>query len=88
MVYNYDKTTLLIRDFCDLPDNPRPKTIFDPCISMPNTQLYLRYPEYASDIKYIEGELPEYLYHFEDYPKPIVTGRMFSGRSPLNRKKK
>ena len=88
MVYNYENTTKRIREFCNLPENPRPKTIFDPNISMPNTQLFLRYPEYSAEIEYIEKELPEYLFNFEDYPKPTVTGKMFSGKSPLNKKVK
>lgn len=86
MVYNYENTTKLIRDFCNLSTNPRPKSIFNPQMSMANTQLFLRYPEYASDIEYIEKELPEYLFHFEDYPKAEIIGSMFSGKSPLNKK--
>lgn len=86
MVYNYDNTTARIREFCRLPQNPRPKSIFDPNMSMANTQLYLRYPEYAADIEYIERELPEYLFDFDKYPKPFNFGKMFSGSSPLNKK--
>lgn len=85
MVYDYDNTTKKVREFCNLPENPRPKTIFDPNMSMANTQLYLRYPKYKDDIAYIEKELPEYLFHFEDYPQPTFTGKMFSGKSPLNK---
>lgn len=88
MVYNYDNTTKKVRDFCNLPENPRPKTVFDPNMSMANTQLYLRYPEFKDDISYIEQELPEYLFHFEDYPRPTLTGKMFSGKSPLNNTKR
>jgi len=88
MVYNYDNTTARIREFCRLPQNPRPKSIFDPNMSMANTQLYLRYPEYAADIEYIERELPEYLFDFDKYPKPSFWGKMFSGRSPLNKRNK
>ena len=87
MVYNYENTTKLIRDFCNLSTNPRPKSIFNPQMSMANTQLFLRYPEYKCEIEYIEKELPEYLFHFEDFPKPETDGKMFSGKSPLNKKK-
>lgn len=86
MVYDYENTTAKIRDFCHLTDNQRPKSIFDPNLSMANTQLYLRYPEYAADIEYIKKELPEYLFDFDKYPKPSLSGKMFSGRSPLNRR--
>lgn len=86
MVYNYENTTAKIRDFCHLPQNPRPKSIFDPDLSMANTQLFLRYPEYAADIEYITKELPEYLFDFDRFPKPSTAGKMFSGSSPLNKK--
>lgn len=86
MVYDYENATTMIREFCHLPENPHPKSIFDPNLSMANTQLYLRYPEYAADIEYIKKELPEYLFDFDKYPKPSLSGKMFSGRSPLNRR--
>ena len=86
MVYNYEDTTKWIREFCHLPENPRPKSIFDPHLSIANTQLYMRFPEYGADIEYIKKELPEYLFDFDKYPKPSQSGKMFSGRSPLNRK--
>ena len=88
MVYDYDKATAKIREFCGLGENPHPLSIFDPKISMPNTQLYLRYPEYADDIKYIEDNLPDYLFDFSPYPKPDTNGKMFQGRSPLNKSSK
>lgn len=85
LVYNYSNTSNRINSFCNLPKNPHPFTVFDPSLSIANTQLFLRYPEYEKDIRYIEKELPEYLFNFEDYPKPNVTGKMFSGKSPLNK---
>lgn len=88
MVYHYDETTRLIRDFLHLPENPNPKSIFDPAISMPNTQVWKRFPQYAKDIEYIEKELPEYLFDYTGCPEPDVNGRMFSGKSPKNRRMK
>lgn len=88
MVYNYDETTKNIRDFLHLPENPNPKTIFDPAISMPNTQVWKRFPEYAEDIKYIERELKDYLFDFSAYPEPDLNGKMFFGKSPKNIRKK
>ena len=64
MIYHYDETTEKIRDFLKLGDNPAPKSIFDPAISMPNTQVWKRYPQFAKDIKRIEEELPEYLFDY------------------------
>ena len=86
MVYHYDETTKLIRDFLHLPENPNPKSIFDPAISMPNTQVWKRFPQYAKDIEYIEKELEEYLFDYTGCPEPDANGKMFSGKSPKNRK--
>lgn len=85
MVYDYDNTTKKIRDFCNLPDNPRPFSVFDPKLSVNNTQLILKFPQYKHDVEYIERELSEYLFNFERFPKPNNTGKMFMGKSPLNK---
>ncbi len=85
MVFHYDEATKKIRDFLHLGENPAPKSIFDPAISMPNTRVWLRYPQYAKDIEYIEKELPEYLFDYTGCPEPDLTGEMFFGKSPKNR---
>lgn len=85
MVYYYDKTTAKLRDFFNLPDNPNPKSIFDPAISLPNTQVWKRYPQFQKDIEYIEKELPEYLFDYTDCPEPDPNGKMFWGKSPKNK---
>lgn len=85
MVYDYDNATSKIRLFCDLPTNPRPKTIFDPKLSINNTQLILKFPQYKKDVEYIEKELNEYLFDFSRFPKPNNSGNMFRGKSPLNK---
>lgn len=85
MIYHYDETTEKIRDFLKLGDNPAPKSIFDPAISMPNTQVWKRYPQFAKDIKRIEEELPEYLFDYTGCPEPDPNGEMFVGKSPKNK---
>lgn len=87
LVYDYDVATSKIRQFCELGSNPHPLTIFDPQVSMPNTQLFLRFPEFAKDISYIEKELPEYLFDFDKYPRPTLKEEMFEGKSPLNKRR-
>ena len=87
MVYHYDETTRKIREFLHLPENPNPKSIFDPSISMPNTQVWKRFPQFEEDIKYIERELPEYLFDYTGCPEPDPNAKMFVGRSPKNKKK-
>ena len=85
MIYNYENTVKTINNFCNLPVNNSKFTIFDPKISIPNTQLFRKYPKYKDDIKYIEKELPNYLFNFQDYSPPPEEGTMFSGKSPLNK---
>lgn len=85
LIYKYDKTTKLIRDFLKLPENPKPKTIFDPSLSIANTQVWKRFPQYEKDIKYIEEHLPEYLYDFSGLDTPDPNSKMFFGKSPLHK---
>lgn len=84
MVYHYEKATKKIRDFLNLPENPNPKSIFDPIVSMPNTQIWKRYPQFSHDIKYIERELSEYLFDYSGCPEPDPNAKMFVGKSPKN----
>lgn len=85
MVYNYKDTTKKIREFCNLNNNKDEKTIFDPSLSISNTQLFLRFPRFAKDVKYIEKNLAEYIFDFDGYDKPDLKGKMFYGKSPLNK---
>lgn len=85
LIYNYDKTTSRVREFLHLPDNPNPKSIFDPEDSMANTQVWKRYPQYQKDVEYIETNLSEYLYDFTGCPEPDRNRKMFSGKSPKNK---
>lgn len=85
MVYDYDVATEKIRAFLKLPENPRPKSIFDPALSVANTQTFKRFPQFADDVKIIEEELSEYLFDFSKYPEPDLSGEMFFGKSPKNR---
>ena len=86
LVYHYDTATKKLRDFLHLGDNPNPKSIFEPSMSMANTQIWKRYPEFKKDIEYIESELKEYLFDFTGCPEPDVNAKMFSGKSPKNKK--
>ena len=86
MVYEYDKTSAKVREFLKLPENPHPKSVFDPDLSIANTQVFKRYPQFAEDVKKIEKELPEYLFDFSKYPEPDFSKKMFYGKSPLHEK--
>lgn len=85
MVYEYDKTTAKLREFLKLPENPRPKTVFAPSLSMANTQVFKRYPQFVEDVKKIEEALPEYCFDFSKYPEPDFSKKMFFGKSPLHK---
>lgn len=82
LVYNYQKTTECIRLFLDLPENPAPKSIFDPDLSIANTQVFKRFPQFQKEVEYIEKELPDYLFDFSKFPEPDFTKQMFKGKSP------
>lgn len=82
MVYEYDKTTTRLREFLHLPENPRPRSVFDPDLSIANTQVFKRFPQFAEDVKKIEDTLPEYLFDFSNYPEPDFSKNMFYGKSP------
>lgn len=85
LVYNYDTATRKIREFLHIGENPKPKSVFDPSLSIANTQVWKRYQEFNKDIEYIEAELKEYLFDFEGYPEPDFNAKMFSGKSPKNK---
>lgn len=84
MVYEYDATTEKLRQFLHLPENPRPRSVFDPELSIANTQVFRRYPQFAEDVNKIEKELPEYLFDYSRYPEPNLGKKMFYGKSPLH----
>ncbi len=82
MVYEYEKTSAKVREFLKLPENPAPKSIFDPALSVANTQVFRRFPQFADDVAKIERELPEYLFDYSKYPPPDPGKKMFYGKSP------
>ena len=84
MVYEYENTTKKLRDFLHLPENLHPKSVFDPSLSIANTQVFKRFTQFSGDIMKIEEELSEYLYDFSKYPEPDFSKKMFFGKSPLH----
>ena len=79
LIYDYDRTCQTLISFLGLEKSEwMQRTYFDPRVSINNTQLYLRFPEYLEDIKVIERDLPEYLYPFERYDvKPTYDTEVF-----------
>ena len=71
LIYNYDVTVDKIAEFVGCINHAYPKKYFKPQVSINNTQLFNnpKYKETLEDIKYIEKELEEYLFPFENYKK-------------------
>lgn len=79
LIYDYDKSVKQIEDFLHLGKHVRPKSVFNPSRSINNTQMIRLHPENQKDIEYIERELKEFLFPFENYPVPEFNGKPFSG---------
>lgn len=84
MVYRYESTSSKIDMFLNL-KNIRRKSIFDPAMSIANTNLIRKFPQYKKDVKKIEASLSEYLYPFHEFKNIDNSGQMFFGKS-LNHK--
>ncbi len=65
LIYDYDSCKKLIYSFIGADNNLcKEKTLFNPDISINNTQVYMVDPKFESEAKIIEKELSEYLYPF------------------------
>ena len=66
LINNYSETIRNIEGFLGFSEKEhiKQRQIFNPLESIKNTQLYKRYPECNEEIRYIEGELKEYLYEW------------------------
>lgn len=68
MVYKYDSITKQVMDWFGLQetDHVKKKQIFNPAVSIRNTQTWKRFGCEQDEIFYIEDRLKEYLYDFSD----------------------
>ena len=66
LVYNYKKTSVVINNYLGLSSESHclKKKLFDPEISIKNTQIFNKVSGYDAEINYIEKNLSEYLYDF------------------------
>lgn len=90
MIYKYEETTAKVIDFCKLGKHVRKRQFFNPDRSVNNTQLIRRYPDEQANVEYIEKELPEFLFHYEQYKDVDTTSGGFvlgSEKSIENSKK-
>ena len=85
-LYEYDSTVEKIELFLHLGEHKRKQEFFKPQQSINNTQQIRRFPQEIENIKKIEKELEEYLFHFENYPNVKFTSDGFygAGKSIVN----
>ncbi|MFX0548030.1 sulfotransferase family protein [Hathewaya histolytica] len=71
-IYEYDSTLQKVMEFLSLnkESHINKKAFLNPDISVKNTKLWLKHPEYAESMKYIESNLKNYCY---DYNKHSFT---------------
>lgn len=81
LIYQYDDTVEEIERFLGLSPSQhiQPKKFLDPAKSIVNTQLKLIKPEWAEEVRYIEEQLPEYLYDFPRKEAADLKDVLYSG---------
>lgn len=63
LIYHYESTTKKIMEFIGLSEENRTRTkYFDPKVSIKNTRLWEKHPEFKKQVAVLERELPEFLY--------------------------
>lgn len=73
LIYRYEETVEKLEQFLKIRKHSFKGKYFKPMVSIRNTQMMDMFPEDKEAIAYIEKELPEYLFPFEQYEK--VTER-------------
>lgn len=71
LIYNYEETIKQIENFVGCHDHKYCKKYFNPDISINNTQLFNnpKYQKSLKEIQYIEKNLSNYLFDFDNYKK-------------------
>ena len=72
LVFRYEDTCLFIENLLHK-KHIKKKESFKPELSINNTKLYIKYPCFADEIKYIEENLKGYLYDFESADSTGIT---------------
>lgn len=70
LIYKYENTKEQIEKFLGIKEHIYKNRFFDPNISIGNVMLFNRYEQYHNDIRFIEKEIPEYIYSFDGLKKP------------------
>ena len=74
LIYEFESTAKRICDFLGLDNSNIASEDFDPHVSVINTQVWKRYPEYNAQVAKIESELKKYLYDFNNHKEVAYTG--------------
>ena len=67
LIYKYPETIAKIAEFTGISNHTEPLRYFNPEISIRNTNLRKKFPQYRLDIDKIEQALGTWLYHFDEY---------------------
>lgn len=69
MIFNYEVTKQRIMSFLELEESSHiePLKYFNPNYSIKGTQIYKKIKGHSKEIEYIERELKDYIFPFEDY---------------------
>lgn len=79
LMYHYDREIERIIKFAGLGEHVRKKAYFNPSRSVNNTQIIRKYPQEKDNIAYIEKELKDYLFPFENYQDVDTSGEAMLG---------
>ncbi len=80
LIYEYEKTVNEIEIFLGIPSSNHleVKKYFNPDISINNTQLFRKYPQYNNDTTLIEKNLFDYLFHYDQYDIKTQFGASYN----------
>ena len=79
MIFDYDKSAKKIMDFVGLKKEHHKTKFkyFKPDLSIKGTQLYKKMPGHEKELEYIEKELSDFYFPFEDYKKAEKNNELF-----------
>lgn len=77
LIYKYDETSKRIRDFCKIASTSKFTPVFNPQVSIANTQTFRRFPDLSDEIAFIESSLSEHLFDFESFPGMKASGKIW-----------
>ena len=67
LIYRYEEAVADLCSHLNIKEHSRCKQVFKPDVSINNTQLFLKYPQFKEDCNYIAEQLPVWLYPFDSY---------------------